>query len=332
MLLSSNGGEPITFFEITTVAAFLLFSQVPADIVLLEVGLGGRFDSTNVIDHPKATVITPVSMDHPEFLGKTIAEIAFEKAGILKRGAPAIVAAQTPEALPVIERAAARLGIEIQLGGQDYSAREEHGRLVYEDGKGLLDLPLPRLAGRHQHQNAASAIATLRELWPDFSHASIEQGMLQAEWPARLQKLPAGDLTDRAPWGSEVWLDGGHNEAGGRALSEAMADMEDHSSRPLILICGTLATKDTAAFLAAFKGLAQEVIAVPIPGEHAGRTSAEVAAAARAMGVAAAAVEGVGEAMDYLSARAWIAPPRILIAGSLYLAGAVLEANDTPVR
>jgi dihydrofolate synthase/folylpolyglutamate synthase len=323
-----NDGAPITFFEMTTAAAFKLFHEEPADYLLLEVGLGGRFDATNVID-PLASVVTPVSMDHVEFLGSTIEAIAYEKAGIFKRGAPAIIARQGPAALDVLEREARRVGAPAMVAGQDFHIHEEQGRLVFEDGDGLLDLPLPRLVGRHQHQNAAAAIATLRRVAPEIGVDAIERGLPRAEWPGRMQRLAKGRLVALAPAGAELWLDGGHNEDGGRALGQAMADLEDKAPRPLIVICGTLATKDTAAFLRAFAGLAQEVLAVPIEGEHAGRPVRDVAACAEKAGIPAAACQGVEQALGYLRARAWAITPRILIAGSLYLAGTVLEANGT---
>ena len=326
-----NAGQSISVFEITTAAAFLLFSRTPADFLLLEVGLGGRYDATNVIDAPAACVITPVSMDHPEFLGATVDKIAFEKAGILKAKVPVIVAEQTPEALRVIEREALRARAPLTLAERDFFIREEHGRLVFEDRYGLLDLPLPRLAGRHQYFNAANAIATLRALRPDLPTRAFERGLVGAEWPARLQRLRSGPLVTRAPPRAEIWLDGAHNEAGGRVLSEAMADFEEAAPRPLALVCGTLNTKDTAGFLSHFKGLAREAIAVPISGEHAARSAEEVAEIARSVGLTASAAASVGDALDELTRRTWEKPPRILIAGSLYLAGAVLEQNgDAP--
>ena len=325
-----NGGAPITLFEMTTAVAFKLFHDTPADVLLLEVGLGGRFDATNVIAAPALSVITPVSIDHPEFLGSTLASIAFEKAGIIKPRVPVVVAAQEDEAREVIERQAAKLRAPILMGAQDFTGREEAGRLVYQDEAGLLDLPLPRLAGRHQIGNAATAIAALRQFDPSLPEAAFEAGMERVDWPARLQRLPHGPLADLAPAGAEVWLDGGHNVAGGRVLGEAMADLEARAPRPLAIICGTLATKDTAGFLSAFKGLARQVFAVPIPGEHAGRPPQEVAAAAVQAGLSAECAEDVGDALARIGARDWGKPPRILIAGSLYLAGQVLDANGTP--
>jgi len=322
-----NAGQPISVFEITTAAAFLMFTETPADYLLLEVGLGGRYDATNVVDRPVATVISPVSMDHPEFLGATVDKIAYEKAGILKRGAPAVIAEQDAKALEVIEREALRVGAPRIVGGRDFTMREENGRLVFEDAIGLLDLPLPRLPGRHQHVNAANALAALRAIEPNLSARVLERGLAEADWPARLQRLRSGRLVDLAPPRAELWLDGGHNEEGGRALAQAMADFEEHSPRPLALICGTLNTKDTAGFLRHFKGLAQETLAVPISGEHAGRPADEVAAFAQSVGLNAAACQSVDAALRFLAARDWLVPPRILIAGSLYLAGVVLAAN-----
>lgn len=325
-----NAGQPISIWEILTAAAFLLFSRVDADYTLVEVGLGGRFDATNVISRPLATVITPISIDHPEFLGKTIDKIAFEKAGIIKSGAPVIVAEQQSEALEVIERRALELRVPRRVAERDFFVRAENGRLVYEDEHGLLDLPKPRLVGRHQYGNAATAIATLRTAAPDLPPAAFERGLAEAQWPARLQRLKHGALVERGPAGAEVWLDGAHNEAGGRVVAEAMADFEEQASRPLLLICGTLSTKDTAAFLAHFKGLVREVVAVPVPGEHVARPAAEVADIARRAGLAARIAESVGDALDELARENWPKPPRILIAGSLYLAGAVLEQNGNP--
>jgi dihydrofolate synthase/folylpolyglutamate synthase len=327
----ANHGEPITFFEITTAAAFLLFAENPADLLLLEVGLGGRVDATNVIARPALTIVTPVSFDHPEFLGNTIEKIAAEKAGIFKRGVPAILAEQDQNALAVLEAQANRLNAPVIVGGQDFAAREENGRFVYEDERGLIDLPLPKLVGRHQQSNAGTAIAALRRFDPSIAVSAIETGLTHAEWPARLQRLRGGRVAELAPHGAEIWLDGGHNADGGRALAQVMADFEEKSPRPLILICGTLATKETRAFLRPFKGLAQEVIAVPIAGEHYGRLPAEVALAAQQEGIPAAASESVGSALEYLAARDWSAPPRILITGSLYLAGEVLKLDGFAV-
>ncbi|MCI4678054.1 bifunctional folylpolyglutamate synthase/dihydrofolate synthase [Rhodoblastus acidophilus] len=326
----ANAGAPITFFEATTAAALKMFAERPADALLLEVGLGGRFDATNVIETPACAVIAPISIDHVEFLGDTLEKIAFEKAGIIKPGAPVVVSAQADEALVVVERQAARLRAPFVLYGQDFLCRAERGRLVYEDALGLLDLPLPRLPGRHQVVNAGTAIAALRQCWPNLSFASFERGVVTAHWPGRLQNIGRGQLAALAPEGAELWLDGGHNQAGGRALAEAMADFEEKSPRPLILLYGGLRSKDAGAFLRHFVGLAAEVHALPVRGDQVGRAPEEVAATAEGLGLKAQAWPAVEEALRALAGRAWPSPPRILIAGSLYLVGEVLAINGTP--
>ena len=328
----ANGGDPITFFEITTAAAFLIFSRNPADVLLLEVGLGGRLDATNVIDKAAATVITPISIDHTEFLGMTIEEIAGEKAGILKSGVPAIVARQDPRALRVLERQAVKVGTRLAVSGEQWSAHEEGGRLVYADDNGLLDLPHPRLIGRHQIENAGTAIAAIR-FNRTFSvpQAAIEAGMTGVEWPARMQQLLADRLISLLPEGAELWLDGGHNVGGGTATAAALAELEERVSRPLVLVVGMLGTKDTDGFLACFAGLARHVFAVPVPAEIA-RTPQEVAAAATEVGLAAQPTASVEDALSRVDALKLEMPPRVLITGSLYLAGAVLAANGTPPR
>jgi len=326
----ANAGAPITFFEITTAAALKLFSEHPADVLLLEVGLGGRLDTTNVVDRPLACVIAPISIDHVEFLGPTLAGIAFEKAGILKRGAVAVVAEQPPEALAVIEQRATDLGSQLLIGAQDFAAREEHGRLLFQDNTGALDLPMPRLAGAHQIGNAGVAIATLRACFPNIGEDAYARGMTSVEWPARLQRLGRGPPVDLAPAGADLWLDGGHNEAGGKALAAAMAEMGRRSPRPLAMIVGMLTTKDSAAFLRPFKDIAREIVAVPVGGDHAGRAPAELAAIASSVGLPATEAPDAAAALAALAAKNWPSPPRILITGSLYLAGAVLAANGTP--
>jgi dihydrofolate synthase/folylpolyglutamate synthase len=325
-----NAGQAITVFEITTAVGLLLFSHHPADVLLMEVGLGGRLDATNVIEHPLATVITPISIDHVDFLGDTLEKIASEKAGILKRNAPAIVAAQAREVLAVIERQAARLGAPLKIAGEDWTATEERGRLVYQDEAGLLDLPAPKLYGRHQFENAGLAIAALRAIKPlKIAAAAFEQGLVKADWPARLQRLAQGRLVGLAPAGSEVWLDGGHNPDGGRAIAGALADLEERVSRPLVLIVGMLASKDTPGFLGNFTGLARRLIAVPVPNVDKSLSAEAVADAARAIGLAATSRDNLIEAFDAVRKLDLDPPPRILITGSLYLAGEVLRENGT---
>jgi dihydrofolate synthase/folylpolyglutamate synthase len=327
----ANAGAPITIFEIETVAAFCLFAQHPADVVLLEVGLGGRLDATNVIEAPLATVIAPVSMDHTEFLGDTLTAIAREKAAIIKRDVPAICAEQVPEAMAVIEQQAKRLHAPLYSAGQEWHVSVERGRLVYQDDRGLMDLAAPKLFGRHQFDNAGLAIATLRaQSLFRIDPAAFEAGIVNAEWPARMQRLGAGALVDQAPPGSEIWLDGGHNAEGGRVAAAAVGDLEERVSRPLVVIVGMMANKDASAFLANFAGLTRHIIAVQIPGREGVMPPDRLADAARALGMRVESSAGVEAALRSLARLSYEVPPRILIAGSLYLAGHVLAANGTP--
>jgi dihydrofolate synthase/folylpolyglutamate synthase len=327
---AANKGQPITVFEITTAAAFLLFAQHPADVLILEVGLGGRLDATNVIAKPLASIITPVTIDHTDFLGDTLDKIAAEKAGIIKPGAPVIVAAQHRDALAAIERQAARMKAPIKIAGEDWTATEERGRLVYQDDNGLIDLPAPKLYGRHQFENAGLAIAALRAVPAlNVPPAAYESGVVKADWPARMQRLAQGKLVELAPAGSELWLDGGHNPDGGRAIAAALADLEERVSRPLVLIAGMLTTKDSAGFLRNFVGLAKRLVAVPVPGQEKGMPAEQLAALARDIGLAATARDDLASALDAVGKLDLDPPPRILITGSLYLAGEVLKANGT---
>ncbi|BAT61723.1 folylpolyglutamate synthase [Variibacter gotjawalensis] len=326
----ANAGEAITQFEITTAAGFLLFARHPADVLLLEVGLGGRLDATTVIDKPAATVITPISRDHVEFLGDTIPLIAAEKAGIIRPGVPCITATQPSEALTVIERTAAKARAPLLVAGEDWTVGEENGRLVYQDDDGLLDLPAPRLSGHHQFENAGTAIATLRALkdWRIPTEA-YEKGVAAAEWPARMQRIASGKLTEIIPPGAELWLDGGHNAAGGRIIAAALADIEERVSRPLVLVVGMLSTKDIDGFLQHFSGLARRLIAVPIPDSEKAVLPEQIVEAARRVGIAAEAKFSLTEALDRAAQLKTTPPPRILITGSLYLAGDVLRQNET---
>jgi dihydrofolate synthase / folylpolyglutamate synthase len=326
----ANAGGPVTIFEAETAAAFCLFAQHPADVVLLEVGLGGRLDSTNVIDAPLATVIAPVGMDHTEFLGDTLTKIAGEKAGIIKRDVPVIVAEQATEAMAAIEQHAKRMRAPMHAAGQQWHVNVERGRLVYQDERGLMDLAAPRLFGRHQFDNAGLAIATLRALDRfKFSIADFEAGIVSAEWPARMQRLTSGALVDQAPPGAELWLDGGHNADGGRVAAAALGDLEERVSRPLVVISGMMANKDAGAFLANFAGLTRHIVAVPIPDRDNAMPPDRLADAARALGMRVETSSGIEAALRSLTRLAYEIPPRILITGSLYLAGPVLAANGT---
>ena len=326
----ANDGAPITVFEITTAAGMLLFSRNPADVLVLEVGLGGRLDATNVVDAPLASVITRVSIDHTDFLGDSLAGIAAEKAGIIKRSVPVIVASQQRDALAAIERQAARLAAPMRIAGEDFTATEERGRLVYQDDNGLLDLPPPRLYGRHQYENAGLAIATLRAIGRfRIPHAAYETGIARAEWPARMNRLTHGALLDLAPAGSEVWLDGGHNPDGGRAIAATFADLEERVSRPLVMICGMLTSKDCEGFLRNFTGLARRMVAIPVPGVEKSMTAEALADCARGIGLSATSRDTITEAFEAVRKLDLDPPPRVLITGSLYLAGEVLKQNGT---
>jgi dihydrofolate synthase/folylpolyglutamate synthase len=325
-----NAGEPITIFEIETAAAFHLFAQHPADVVLLEVGLGGRLDATNVIEAPLASVIAPIGMDHVEFLGDTIEKIAAEKAGIIKRGVPVICAEQLPEVAAVIEQAARRARAPLHAATQGWHVNVEHGRLVYQDDDGLLDLSAPRLFGRHQFDNAGLAIAALRAVKAfRIEPAAFEQGVARAEWPARMQRLAAGRLVEVAPKDAELWLDGGHNVDGGRVAAAALGDLEERVPRPLVVIAGMMGNKDAAGFLSNFAGLTRHVIAVPIPDQDNAMRPEALAEAARALDMRVETAEDVEAALCAIAKLAYEVPPRVLIAGSLYLAGHVLAANGT---
>lgn len=326
-----NAGEEITFFEVTTAAAFQLFAQTPADFLLLEVGLGGRLDATNVVERPAASVISVISHDHEKFLGARLDVIAAEKAGILKPGVPGIIAPQRDLVTDVLEKTAARVGAPLQIGGRDWQVWEERGRLVFQDGTGLLDLPPPRLFGRHQFLNAGLAIAALREFAPRLAIASLEAGLRDADWPARMQRLSAGALVDGLAPGIELWLDGGHNPGAGTAIAETLADLEEKSPRPLTLITGMLTTKDPVGYFRPFAGLAQKVYTVPIASSEAGCAPSDLADAAIAAGLSAKPAANVRDALAQIEAERGAGEPlRVLIGGSLYLAGDVLAQNGTP--
>ncbi len=315
----ANGGETITYFEITTAAALLAFARVPADYTLLEVGLGGKLDATNVTDRIALSIITPVSIDHQQFLGDTLAEIADEKAGIIKRGVPCIVGPQEDAALEVIEATAAKQGAPLMVYGQHWHVGTEGGRLIFQDERGLLDLPVPNLPGPHQVLNAGAALAALRHF--DCDETACEAAVTQAYWPARMQRLRSGPLVERAG-SAELWLDGGHNPAAGQAIAQVLGA---GAKRPTYLICGMLNTKDITGYLRPLAAHANALHAVSIPGETATLPAAETAQAARAVGMQAFEATDVASALDAIVADNPQA--RVLICGSLYLAGAILREN-----
>jgi dihydrofolate synthase/folylpolyglutamate synthase len=316
---AANGGEPITFFEITTVAALVAFSRVKADWTLLEVGLGGRLDATNVVDRPRLTVITPISLDHQQYLGEGLADIAFEKAGIIKRGVPCVVGPQEPEAMEVIEAQAERLGAPLLAYRQQWHVWEERGRMVYQDETGLLDLPMPSLIGGHQVMNAGAAIAGLRAL--GFDAVACEKAVINATWPARMQRLKEGPLVEAAG-SAELWLDGGHNPAAGEAIAETLTRMPPKRTH---LIVGMLNTKDVRGFLRPLAPRVESLHAVTIPGEKNTLSAEETLEAALDTGHNAVAAKSVLASVREIAALDPAA--RIVICGSLYLAGQVLREN-----
>ena len=324
----ANGGRPITYFEITTAAAFKLFADTPADYLLLEVGLGGRHDATNVVARPLGAIITPVSIDHVEYLGNTVGKIALEKAGILKRGSPAAIGLQSDEGRAAIESEAIKLGVTPIVQGQDFEGFRERGRMVVQDQRGLLDLPLPALAGPHQIENATLAIAAARHFGLPLTDEHFALGLRSVDWPARLQPLH-GKLNALLRDDQELWLDGGHNDAGGMVLAAALRDMDRTRSKPLVLIMGTFANKDARGFLSHFGSLPKAVFTVPIPGDRAAWPARTLADLASTLGLDAKPRRSVQGA---LRSAAGYAGARVVICGSLHLAGHVLDINGTPPR
>ncbi|WEX77437.1 bifunctional folylpolyglutamate synthase/dihydrofolate synthase [Sinorhizobium numidicum] len=331
----ANAGQSITVFEILTAVTFVLFAEHPADVAIIEVGLGGRYDATNVIAKPAVSVIMPISLDHQAYLGDRVELIAAEKAGIMKRGCPVVIGHQEEDGVrEVLVATAERLGCPISVYGQDFMAHEEFGRLIFQDERGLADLPLPRLPGRHQYANAAAAIRAVRAAGFDVPEMAIEKGVASVDWPGRLQRLAGGKLSHYGPPGAEIWVDGGHNPAAGQVIAEAMASFEEREPRPLFLIIGMINTKDPVGYFRAFLDLAEQVFTVPIRGSDAGLDPVALAADAASVGLETGATSSVAEALRIIAGLVEEdpVPPRILIGGSLYLVGDVLADNGTPPR
>ena len=325
---AANAGQPITFFEIVTAAAFVAFAETPADLLVLEVGLGGRYDATNVIARPAVSVICPVDYDHKEFLGDDLAGIAFEKAGIIKAGRPVVSARQDPLAEVVIEDRAAELNAPLLRMGVEFDAFMQGDRMVFQHPDGLMDLPPPSLIGAHQVDNAGLAIVAALQLSdPRIDEDAIGRGVVSAVWPARMQRITAGPYGEAArARGADLWLDGGHNPHGARAIARALQDLA-RDGRPVTLVAGTLANKDAAGFFAALAepGVVSRVIATPFDADAAAPPE-RTAEAARGAGlnaeIASDIPDAIRRAMDVQS------PPHVLICGSLYLAGEVLAASE----
>ncbi|MEX2202345.1 MAG: folylpolyglutamate synthase/dihydrofolate synthase family protein [Dongiaceae bacterium] len=334
----ANDRRNITFFEITTVAAFLAFAETPADILLLETGLGGRLDATNMVDRPLATVITPISMDHMSYLGDTLGKIAFEKAGIMKAGVPAIVGAQPPEASSVFDARAAKLGVALVRQGREWTCSAEHRAgadgMRFRDANRELHLPHPALAGAFQIDNAGMAIATLPCLGDiDVREDAIRRGLGEVSWPARMQHLTAGSLVSRLPPGWELWVDGGHNESAGAAIASLLRDWVDADRRAggeakmVHLVFGMLNTKQPVDYLRHLMPYTTSLQAVSIGGGHQNLTTAEMIAAANEAGIAAVEAADTIEAAVARILETRSTPARILCCGSLYFAGEVLAKN-----
>ncbi|ODT48158.1 folylpolyglutamate synthase/dihydrofolate synthase family protein [Devosia sp. 63-57] len=322
-----NAGRSITFFEVTTATAFKLFAETPADFLLLETGMGGTYDTTNVVDQPLGTIITPVDLDHQAFLGNSIAEIAVSKAGILKRGAKAVIGLQQPEGRAVLERAAHRLGIRPLWQGEDFHGQVQDGRMVFQDEDGLLDLPPPALLGPHQFDNAALAIAATRHFGLPVDAAAIATGLRHVIWPARMMPLRSGKLRALLPADHELWLDGGHNAHGAAALARSIAALQDARPQKLIMIMGMINNRDPVAFLEPFRSFAPEIMTLTIPGEANAHKAAAMAGLLTEAGFTAHPKRSIASA---LSEAAQVPDARVLICGSLYLAGDVLAKNGTP--
>jgi dihydrofolate synthase/folylpolyglutamate synthase len=324
-----NSGDVITFFEITTAAALLAFAEHPADALILEVGLGGRLDTTNVVARPALTIVAPIAMDHADWLGDTVALIAREKAGILKPGVRAVISQQPDDALAAVRARADEVGAPLAVWGEDFEAFAQRGRLIHQSAERLMDLPLPALMGQHQIVNAGTAVTAalqLREL--GIGDAAIERGLQEVRWPARMQRLDNGPLSSLLSPGSELWLDGAHNPAGAEAIARTLAELEERAPKPVGLVVAMMGKKDAAGFLGHFRGLVRRVVTVPNPGSpdasHDPVTLAKIAAAA---GLAADAAPDVEAAIARLQ-RVERGGLRILICGSLYLAGHVLALQE----
>ncbi len=320
----ANGDAPITFFEVTTAAAFLAFARAPADLLLLEVGLGGRLDATNVIAAPALSIITPVSIDHVQFLGETLTAIAGEKAGILKPGVACVVGPQPSEAETAIEKRARAVDAPLLRHGAEWHVEVTESGFVYRGQARRIALPRPALPGVHQIANAGMAVAAAEALAGRFAigDGAIRTGLRTAEWPARLQRLMRGPLIELLPAGWELWLDGGHNPAAGEALAETARGWRD---RPLYLVVGMINTKDVAGFLRPLAPQAASLTALSIPGNPAAVAPEEIAATGQALGLAAGTAPDAVAALKHIATAS--ATARVLICGSLYLAGIVLAAN-----
>jgi dihydrofolate synthase / folylpolyglutamate synthase len=324
---AANDGLGITLFEITTAAGMLAFSRTAADLLLLEVGLGGRFDTTNVIGDPALSIITPVSLDHQHFLGDTIEAIAFEKAGILKPNVPAVIGKQSEAALDVIKDRAREIGAPLAVHGKDWFVEPSDDGLVFRTDSMTRHLPRPALFGTHQIDNAGIVLAATEILQSSFptSASALAEGMTRVHWPARMQKLTKGPMFAAIKPGDEIWVDGGHNGDAARVVADVVRGWrQSNQMNQIHLVFGTLNTRDPKEYLCEFKDIVGEVRTVTIPGEANSVSAEDAAVAGRQVGVNATESASVAAAIDAINTESK-GPKTILICGSLYLAGTVLR-------
>lgn len=330
-----NGGNAITVFEIMSAVAFMLFSQNNADYSIIEVGLGGRFDATNVIEAPLISIITPIALDHQSYLGDTIEKIAFEKAGIIKKSTPVIIGPQQDAPREVIEEVALKHGCKTYIARQDFDGFEQRGRFIYQDEWGLLDLPIPSLKGTHQIDNATTAIAASRVARFGMENKQYESAMKRAYWPGRFEPLIKGKLVEKLPVEKrenfDIWIDGGHNPAAGAALIRELEKLQQKDNLPILMICGMLTTKDPSGFFDHFSGKVEHVYTVPIIDSEAGFPQTELAKICQSSKLNAIPQNSVEDALLTIS-KTHTGAARVIICGSLYLVGEVLKINGTPPR
>ena len=327
----ANNNKPITVFEILSAVMFVLFSEHEADFALVEVGLGGRFDATNVIPSPIACAIAPVALDHQAYLGDTIEKIAFEKAGIIKRKIPVAVGRQEDDVRETIEEVARKNGSRVVMAGQDFDAYRDATGFVYQDEEGLMDLPMPKLIGEHQLDNAALALATIRLAKIKVSPEAFAQGMLKVTWPGRLERLPTGKIIEQLSDHTDVWIDGGHNPSAGEAIAAELTRQNASSKRKTLLVCGMINTKEPYGYFKPFKVLDTEVIAIPVAMSEAGISPEDLAQFASEAGLETTTCNSLQEGVNLAVRRLEQEPDlRVLFCGSLYMVGEVLDLNGTP--
>ena len=318
-----NNGAPITIFELITAAAFLKYSTTDSDFLLLETGLVGRLDATNVIKKPLLSIITPIGIDHQQFLGNKLEDIAIEKAGIIKKNGKTILGKQEKEVLSILEEYIKRLNNKSQIWGKDYNVTSQEKQFIYEDSKYRLELPYPNLLGKHQLVNAGTAISAISSIESiSLSNAHFEIGITNALWPGRLEKLEIGPLNNFISNGTEIWLDGGHNNHAAIAISETMKEYKD---KKLIIIMAMMNTKDSMKFLSPFVNLVDQVIAIEIPNSENSLNPEKIRKNAEMLGIHALTKNNLIEALEYTKLLSH--EVRVLICGSLYLAGHVLEKH-----